>query len=84
MIPLDIRSTSQRKDNRFCCSYCVILASSRFAAAVAMSAVYDYEPQPREDPLVTVVDDFAKASLPALTPEKAVLLKAFPFCAYIG
>ncbi|KAF8557325.1 cytochrome P450 [Imleria badia] len=52
---------------------------STFAAAVAMSAAYDYEPQLREDPMVTIVDKFSKASLPALTQEKAVILRAFPF-----
>ncbi|KAF8557536.1 cytochrome P450 [Imleria badia] len=52
---------------------------STFSAAVAMSAVYDHEPQPREDPMVKIVDDFCKASLLALTAEQAVLIKAFPF-----
>ena len=47
-----------------------------------MSAVYDYEPQTREDPMVKVVDDFCHASLPSLTPEKASLLRMFPFCEF--
>ena len=49
-----------------------------------MSAVYDYEPQPREDPLVKDIDEFCTASFPALTTEKAVLLKVFPFCEFFG
>ena len=57
----------------------MVFTSSRFAAAVAMSAVYDYEPDLRGDPMVKVMDDFCKASLKALTPEKAILLKVFPF-----
>ena len=48
-----------------------------------MSAVYDYEPQLQEDPMVSIVDKFGQASLPALTPEKAVLVRAFPFCKYL-
>ncbi|KAF8547992.1 cytochrome P450 [Imleria badia] len=52
---------------------------STFSAAVAMSAVYDYEPQTREDPMVKIVADFCEASFLALIAEKAVLVKAFPF-----
>ncbi|KIJ07216.1 hypothetical protein PAXINDRAFT_90779, partial [Paxillus involutus ATCC 200175] len=52
---------------------------STFAAAVALSAVYDYEPNPRNDPMVHIIDRFIQAVLPATTPKKAVLLKMFPF-----
>ncbi|KIK95905.1 hypothetical protein PAXRUDRAFT_826534 [Paxillus rubicundulus Ve08.2h10] len=52
---------------------------STFSAAVAMSAVYDYEPSPRNDPMVHIVHSFLQASIPAITPEKALLLKMFPF-----
>lgn len=45
-----------------------------------MSSVYDYEPKPRNDPIVSIIDSFLHVSFPALTPEKAVLLKVFPFC----
>ncbi|KAF8448710.1 cytochrome P450, partial [Boletus edulis BED1] len=51
-----------------------------YATAVAMSAIYDYEPKTREDPMVEMIDDFSRASMWALTPEMVVLLKAFPFC----
>ncbi|KIK97281.1 hypothetical protein PAXRUDRAFT_239039 [Paxillus rubicundulus Ve08.2h10] len=52
---------------------------STFSAAVAMSAAYDYEPDPRNDPIVHIVDKFLQASIPAITAEKAHLLKIFPF-----
>ncbi|KAF9241412.1 cytochrome P450 [Melanogaster broomeanus] len=52
---------------------------STFSAAVAMSAVYDYEPSPRNDPMIHIVDRFLQASIPAIAPEKAILLKIFPF-----
>ncbi|KAF9228928.1 cytochrome P450 [Gyrodon lividus] len=52
---------------------------STFSAAVAMSAVYDYEPSPRNDPMVHIVDRFLQASVSVITPEKAILLKVFPF-----
>jgi len=44
-----------------------------------MSALYDYDPSPRNDPIVTIVDNYLQASVPSLTPEKSVLLKTFPF-----
>ncbi|KIK75255.1 hypothetical protein PAXRUDRAFT_18423 [Paxillus rubicundulus Ve08.2h10] len=52
---------------------------STFSAAVALSAVYDYEPHPRNDPMVYILDRFLGAALPATTPEKAILFKMFPF-----
>ncbi|KIJ12559.1 hypothetical protein PAXINDRAFT_118044 [Paxillus involutus ATCC 200175] len=52
---------------------------STFAAAVVMSAAYDYEPGPRDDPIVHILDSFLRASMSAATAEKAVLLKMFPF-----
>ncbi|KIJ11833.1 hypothetical protein PAXINDRAFT_33646, partial [Paxillus involutus ATCC 200175] len=52
---------------------------STFSAAVALSAVYDYEPKLRNDPMVHILDRFISAVLPATTPENAVLLKMFPF-----
>ncbi|KAF9241409.1 cytochrome P450 [Melanogaster broomeanus] len=56
---------------------------STFSGAVAMSAVYDYEPSPRNDPMIHIVDRFLQASVPAITPEKATLLKIFPFLLHI-
>ncbi|KIJ08220.1 hypothetical protein PAXINDRAFT_120485 [Paxillus involutus ATCC 200175] len=52
---------------------------STFASAVALSAVYGYEPNPRNDPMVHIVDRFIQAALPATTPERAILFKMFPF-----
>ncbi|KIK79319.1 hypothetical protein PAXRUDRAFT_283227 [Paxillus rubicundulus Ve08.2h10] len=52
---------------------------STFSAAVALSAVYGYEPVPGNDSMVHTVDDFIHAALPATTPEKAVLYRMFPF-----
>ncbi|KAF8842616.1 cytochrome P450 [Paxillus ammoniavirescens] len=56
---------------------------STFSAAVAMSAVYDYEPSPQNDPMVHIVHRFLQASMPAITVEKALLLKMFPFLLHI-
>ncbi|KAF9228921.1 cytochrome P450 [Gyrodon lividus] len=56
---------------------------STFSAAVAMSAVYDYEPSPRNDPMVHIVDRFLQASLPGMTTGKAILLQIFPFLLHI-
>ncbi|KIJ58388.1 hypothetical protein HYDPIDRAFT_34241 [Hydnomerulius pinastri MD-312] len=56
---------------------------STFSAAVAMSAVYDYEPHLRDDPMVHSVERFLEASCPAITPEKALPLKMFPFLLHL-
>ncbi|KAG6374677.1 cytochrome P450 [Boletus reticuloceps] len=53
---------------------------STFAAAVTMCSVYDYDPSPRNDQMVSTINNFIDASAFALIPERAVLLKVFPFC----
>ncbi|KIK82097.1 hypothetical protein PAXRUDRAFT_728978 [Paxillus rubicundulus Ve08.2h10] len=52
---------------------------SLFSTGVALSAVYDYEPNPQNDHIVHIIDSFIETTLPATTPEKAVLFKMFPF-----
>jgi len=52
----------------------------RFSLSVVMSAVYGYDISARDDPLVQIV---VKALIPGtavLTPERALMLKTFPFC----
>ena len=49
-----------------------------------MCSVYDYDPRPQGDPMVSIINNFIEASMPALMPEKAVLLKVFPFCECLG
>ena len=49
-----------------------------------MCSVYDYDPSPRNDRMVSIANNFLKASIPALMPERAVLLKVFPFCERLG
>ena len=49
-----------------------------------MCSVYDYDPSPRDDPMVSIINNFIEASILALMPEKAVLLKVFPFCECLG
>ncbi|KAH0833379.1 cytochrome P450 [Lanmaoa asiatica] len=56
---------------------------STFAAAVTMCSVYDYDPSPRNDQMVSITNNFIEASVQALLPEKAVLLKTFPFLLHI-
>ncbi|KAF8837245.1 cytochrome P450 [Paxillus ammoniavirescens] len=56
---------------------------STFAGAVAMSAVYDYEPNPRDDPMVHLVDRFLQATAPAITAKRVALLTMFPFLLHI-
>ena len=45
-----------------------------------MCSIYDYDPSPRNDEMVSIINNFIEASFSALLPEKAVLFKVFPFC----
>ncbi|KAJ8581526.1 cytochrome P450 [Rhizopogon salebrosus TDB-379] len=50
-----------------------------FSSSVSMSAVYNYEPNPRNDPLVQILQNALDLGLAIMTPEKAIILKTFPF-----
>ena len=45
-----------------------------------MSAVYDYEPSPQNDPIVSILDNYLRASVAGMALKKIFLLKALPFC----
>ncbi|OJA08124.1 hypothetical protein AZE42_08432 [Rhizopogon vesiculosus] len=44
-----------------------------------MSVVYDYETSARDDPLVLLVIQAMDVAISMLTPERAMILKMFPF-----
>jgi cytochrome P450 len=50
-----------------------------FSLSVGMSVTYGYRPGPRDDPLVRIVEDTMAIGVKVLTPERAILLKNFPF-----
>ncbi|KAG1822451.1 cytochrome P450 [Suillus subaureus] len=50
-----------------------------FSSSVAMSVTYGYQTSPRDDPLVRIVENALAVSLQVMTPERAILLKIFPF-----
>ncbi|KAG1829824.1 cytochrome P450 [Suillus variegatus] len=50
-----------------------------FSSSVAMSVTYGYQTSPRSDPLVRIVENALAIGLKVMTPEKAFLLKIFPF-----
>ncbi|OJA20255.1 hypothetical protein AZE42_04312 [Rhizopogon vesiculosus] len=50
-----------------------------FSSSIGMSAVYDYEVSARDDPLVRIVADALDIGIAMMTPERAVVLKLFPF-----
>ncbi|KAG1844662.1 cytochrome P450 [Suillus subalutaceus] len=50
-----------------------------FSSSVAMSVAYGYQTRPRDDPLVQIVENASAIGFELLTPEKAMLLKLFPF-----
>ena len=51
-----------------------------FAVATIMAAIYGYEVLPKDDPFVAKIEHFIGLFTTALTPERAALLLAFPFC----
>ncbi|KAG1855549.1 cytochrome P450 [Suillus subluteus] len=50
-----------------------------FTSSIGMSTIYDYQPRARDDPLVQIIENALMVGLDVMTPERAVLLKAFPF-----
>ncbi|KAH7910607.1 cytochrome P450 [Hygrophoropsis aurantiaca] len=47
--------------------------------SIIMSAVYDYETAPRDDPLVNIIDKAVTIATSELKPDAAAILGAFPF-----
>jgi hypothetical protein len=45
-----------------------------------MSSIYDYQPSARDDPMVQIMENALIIGLEMMTPERAALLNAFPFC----
>ncbi|KAG1852702.1 cytochrome P450 [Suillus subluteus] len=50
-----------------------------FASSIIMSAVYDYEAKPTNDPLLLAAEKAIKVFLEVSSPKTAVILEAFPF-----
>ncbi|KAG2126531.1 cytochrome P450 [Suillus clintonianus] len=50
-----------------------------FSSSIGMSVIYDYQPSARDDPLVKIVENALTVGLDIATPERAILLKLFPF-----
>ncbi|KAG1844668.1 cytochrome P450 [Suillus subalutaceus] len=50
-----------------------------FTSSIGMSTIYDYQPGARDDPLVQIIENALIVSRDMITPERAVLLEAFPF-----
>jgi len=44
-----------------------------------MSVIWDYEASPRDDPLVSLVVNAMDVSIAMMTPERAMILRLFPF-----
>ncbi|OJA09651.1 hypothetical protein AZE42_06027 [Rhizopogon vesiculosus] len=51
----------------------------RFTTSTMMSAVYGYESSARDDSLVQLVEHAVHLGISILTPERAAMIKAFPF-----
>ncbi|KAG2364420.1 cytochrome P450 [Suillus spraguei] len=50
-----------------------------FSSSVGLSVTYGYQTVPRDDPLVRIIEDALVIGLKVMTPERAILLKTFPF-----
>lgn len=50
-----------------------------YASAVIMSAVYDYETIPNDDPLVLAAERAIEVFVKVAGPSTAAILEAFPF-----
>ncbi|KAG2114145.1 cytochrome P450 [Suillus discolor] len=50
-----------------------------FSSSVAMSVTYGYQTSHRHDPLVRIVENAIAIGIQVMTPERAILLKIFPF-----
>ncbi|KAG2055473.1 cytochrome P450 [Suillus hirtellus] len=50
-----------------------------FSSSVAMSVTYGYQTSSHDDPLVRIVENALALGLQVVTPERAILLKNFPF-----
>ncbi|KAG1855560.1 cytochrome P450 [Suillus subluteus] len=50
-----------------------------FSSSVAMSVAYGYQTSPRDDPLVRIAESALAIGLEVVTPERATLLRIFPF-----
>ncbi|KAF8549304.1 cytochrome P450 [Imleria badia] len=57
---------------------------STFSVSVTLSAGYDYEPIPRNDPMVSIVENFVRFSGPGLAPGKVIFTMVFPFLRHIS
>ncbi|KAG1739608.1 cytochrome P450 [Suillus lakei] len=50
-----------------------------FSSSVGMSAAYGYQTSARDDPLVRIMENALVIGLEVMTPERAILLRKFPF-----
>ncbi|KAG2368707.1 cytochrome P450 [Suillus spraguei] len=50
-----------------------------FSSSIGTSAMYDYQPSARDDPLVRIMENAVAVGLEMTTPGKATLLQLFPF-----
>ncbi|KAH7905769.1 cytochrome P450 [Hygrophoropsis aurantiaca] len=54
-----------------------------FSSSIAMSATYDYETAPTDDPIVSVVEKANNLGLQYMTPETTLILNIFPFLLHL-
>ncbi|KAH0833179.1 cytochrome P450 [Lanmaoa asiatica] len=53
-----------------------------YSSSIIMSALYDYETKPKNDPMVNVVGRALKLAVEEVRPEVAAFFSVFPFCRF--
>ncbi|KAH7925530.1 cytochrome P450 [Leucogyrophana mollusca] len=79
--PMQIRKAHQLLNNLLDDPINYVAHFQTYGASIGMSTVYDYDAAPRDDPLVEIVNRALVLGIKVMTPERAVLLSAFPFLA---
>ena len=57
-----------------------LISPLRYTAAAILNSVYDYDPASRKDELVDMVANTLDIIIPALRPDVAIIVGAFPLC----
>lgn len=60
--------------------YLLRIVGVSYASALIMSAIYDYEIIPNDDPFVLAAEKAIEGFVEVAGPSTAAILEAFPFC----
>ena len=61
-----------------------LIYPSRYTAVIIINSTYNYDPVSRKDELLVIVENVLNIAVPAMRPDVAVMLGAFPWCESIA